>query len=41
MGHSIANAKAYCKKDSTSTRVAIGVKVGIRASSNKNAFRLS
>jgi hypothetical protein len=41
MGRSIADTRAYCKKNSTSTRVAIGAGVGIRASSGKDAFRLS
>jgi hypothetical protein len=40
MGRSVADAKAYYKKDGTSIRVAIGAKVGIRASSGKDAFRL-
>jgi hypothetical protein len=41
MGHSIADARAYCEKSGTSIRVAISTKVGIRASSSKDAFRLS
>jgi hypothetical protein len=41
MGYSIADAKAYYKKSSISIRVAIGTKVGIRASFNKDVFRLS
>jgi NAD-dependent SIR2 family protein deacetylase len=41
MGHSIADTGAYYKKSSTSIRVTIGTGAGIRANSNKNAFRLS
>jgi hypothetical protein len=41
MGYSVANARAYYKKNSTNTRVAIGAKIGIGVSSNKDAFRLS
>ena len=40
MGRSVAGTKAYYKKGGTSTKVAIGTKVGIRASFNKNIFRL-
>ena len=40
MGRSVANTRAYCEKSSTSTRVAIGTKAGIGASSSKDAFRL-
>jgi hypothetical protein len=40
MGCSVANAKAYYKKSGISIRVAISTKVGIRASFNKNTFRL-
>jgi hypothetical protein len=41
MGHSVADARAYYKKSGTSTRVAIGIRAGIEASSSKDAFRLS
>ena len=37
---SIVNTKACRKKGSTDTRVGIGTKVGIRASSNKDIFGL-
>jgi hypothetical protein len=41
MGRSVADAKTYYKKSGTNTRVTIGTKVGIKASSSKDAFRLS
>jgi hypothetical protein len=41
MGCSIADAKTYYKKGSASIKVAIGAKVGIKASSSKDVFRLS
>jgi hypothetical protein len=41
MGCSIADTRACCKKSGTNTKVAIGAGVGIRASSSKDAFRLS
>ena len=37
---SIANTKAYYKKGGTNTRVGISTKIGIRASSSKDIFRL-
>jgi hypothetical protein len=40
MGRSVANARAYHKKNGTSTRVAISTKADIRASFSKDAFRL-
>jgi hypothetical protein len=41
MGCSVADTRAYRKKGGTSTRVAISTKAGIKASSSKDAFRLS
>jgi hypothetical protein len=41
MGYSIANAGACYKKGGTNIRVAISTKVGIKASSSKDIFRLS
>jgi hypothetical protein len=41
MGRSVADTRACHKKGSTSIRVAIGAKIGIRASSNKDIFGLS
>jgi hypothetical protein len=41
MGYSIANAKACCEKGGTNTKIAIGTRVGIKASSSKDTFRLS
>jgi hypothetical protein len=41
MGRSVADTKACHKKGSTSIRVAIGTRAGIRANSNKDTFRLS
>jgi hypothetical protein len=41
MGRSIADTKTCYKKGGTSTRVAIGTKVDIGASSSKDIFRLS
>ena len=38
---SVANAGACRKKGSTDTRVGIGTRVGIRASSSKDIFGLS
>jgi hypothetical protein len=40
MGRSVADARAYYKKSSTSTRVAISTKAGIKVSSSKDIFRL-
>ena len=40
IGHSIASARAYCKKSGTSTRVAISAGVAIRASFSKDIFKL-
>jgi hypothetical protein len=40
MGCSVVNTRAYCEKDGTNTKVAIGTKVSIKVSSNKDAFRL-
>ena len=36
----VASTKACCEKGSTNTRVGIGARVGIRASSSKDIFRL-
>jgi hypothetical protein len=41
MGRSVANTRAYHKKGGPSIRVAIGAKVGIGVSSDKDTFRLS
>jgi hypothetical protein len=41
MGCSVADTRAYCEKGGTNTRVAIGAKAGIKASFNKDVFRLS
>jgi hypothetical protein len=41
MGRNIASTRAYRKKSSTSTRVAISTKVGIKTNSSKDAFGLS
>ena len=38
---SVAGARACCEKGGTNTRVGIGAKAGIRASSGKDIFRLS
>jgi hypothetical protein len=40
MGCSIVNTRAYYKKGGINTKVAIGARVGIRVSSNKDIFRL-
>ena len=41
MGHNVASTETYCKKSGTSTRVAIGTRAGIKASSSKDIFKLS
>jgi hypothetical protein len=40
MEYSVVSTKAYRKKCGTDTRVGISTKVGIRASFNKDIFRL-
>jgi hypothetical protein len=39
MGHSIADTRTCCKKGGTSTKVAIGTRAGIGASSSKDVFK--
>ena len=41
MEYSIANTGACCKKGSTNTKVGISAKVGIKANSSKDIFKLS
>ena len=38
--YSVVSARACCKKGGIDTRVGINTKVGIRASFNKDVFRL-
>ena len=40
MGRSIADTKAYREKGGTNTKVAIGVRAGIKANSSKDIFGL-